>query len=343
MRLFALGLMGLVACGPADSGSHSSDVAENPAARLPIVLLHAFHATTENSWSMQNVADALRARGHFVHLAKLPPYAGTPERALAAQAEIEAARERFCEERGAGDLGACVESTKVHLVGHSQGGLDARYAVSHHDRGRFVATVTTIGAPHQGTPIGDVGLSLLGDARAETEVSALLELALHNMLSKLLIDAVTPDGLADAFYWLSQARYQESPDIMPDVPGVRYMSWAGVATSDGELPDVSVCDDLGRFPSGRAGEFRGVLDAERFGIVKNVFDDSTRPNDGHIPVVSAKYGEFLGCVPADHLDLIGRPDGQVEGNAREAGFDYRIFYQELGDRLVEVENQLASD
>ena len=35
-----------------------------------------------------------------------------------------------------------------------------------------------------------------------------------------------------------------------------------------------------------------------------LFPDSESSNDGHIPVESAKWGNFRGCIPADHLDLV---------------------------------------
>ena len=50
-------------------------------------------------------------------------------------------------------------------------------------------------------------------------------------------------------------------------------------------------------------------------------------NDGLLRVGDAKWGRFLGCVPADHLDQIGQLLGDKPGlfNA----WDYREFYREL--------------
>lgn len=46
---------------------------------------------------------------------------------------------------------------KVHLVGHSMGGLDARYLVANNiDAARKVATVTTLGSPHLGISLAEV-------------------------------------------------------------------------------------------------------------------------------------------------------------------------------------------
>jgi triacylglycerol lipase len=336
----AVSLLATAACSADDPGTGVDDVTESaPAARWPIVLVPAFHATTKNSWSLERVAEALEADHHFVWLADLPPYAGTPERAEALAHEIDAAATAFCAERKpADDPRACFDATKVHLVGHSQGGLDARWVASNGGYGPWIVSVTTLSTPHRGTPLGDVGLSLLEDDRAEAEVGKLLKLALSTMLDELLVDTVAGPGLADAFYWLSEARYRHEPEI-PDAEGVVYQSWAGVATSDGDLPDVTACDGKGRFPQGRAAELDGVIDAARFGVVAKIFDAAHKPYDGHIPVESAKHGDFLGCVPVDHLDLIGRPDGQQDENLKKTGFDYRAFYRELGAGLVRIEER----
>jgi len=37
------------------------------------------------------------------------------------------------------------------------------------------------------------------------------------------------------------------------------------------------------------------------------------PNDGLVPAESARWGEFLGCIPADHADQIGQVLGDAPG------------------------------
>ncbi len=44
---------------------------------------------------------------------------------------------------------------KVHIVGHSMGGLDARYMIVHEGMADKVATLTTIGTPHFGSAVAD--------------------------------------------------------------------------------------------------------------------------------------------------------------------------------------------
>jgi len=46
-------------------------------------------------------------------------------------------------------------SPKVHIIGHSMGGLDARHMIVDHGMADKVATLTTIGTPHHGSPAAD--------------------------------------------------------------------------------------------------------------------------------------------------------------------------------------------
>lgn len=45
--------------------------------------------------------------------------------------------------------------TKVHVIGHSMGGLDARHAIVHEGLAEKIAALTTIGTPHSGSPVAD--------------------------------------------------------------------------------------------------------------------------------------------------------------------------------------------
>lgn len=51
---------------------------------------------------------------------------------------------------------------KVHLIGHSMGGLDGRHAIVDKGLADRVASLTTIGTPHLGTSLAEVGLGLGG-------------------------------------------------------------------------------------------------------------------------------------------------------------------------------------
>ncbi|NJK32764.1 MAG: hypothetical protein HC927_10340 [Deltaproteobacteria bacterium] len=87
----------------------------------------------------------------------------------------------------------------------------------------------------------------------------------------------------------------------PDDPQVRYWSWTGETC----LTLLS-CDDAVDLPLLAGYEILDVL---------------AGANDGLVTVESAKWGEFLGVVPADHFDEIGQVGGLTGPN-----FDHVQFY-----------------
>ncbi len=52
-----------------------------------------------------------------------------------------------------------------------------------------------------------------------------------------------------------------------------------------------------------------------------------RPNDGMVTVENAKWGEFRGCIPADHLAEVGQP--KLNGMNKRTGFDHIRFYRDV--------------
>ena len=99
----------------------------------------------------------------------------------------------------------------MNLVAHSMGGIDARYAISKLGLHGSVASLTTIGTPHWGTPVAH-GSALLFDQR----------LPLGRLLASLGADL---DGLRE----LTPARMFEFNREVPDVRDVLYASYVGIA------------------------------------------------------------------------------------------------------------------
>jgi len=73
--------------------------------------------------------------------------------------------------RSAGELQRVVEDQAARrgfeyadIVGHSMGGLTATYVLKKLDRGRRVRSVVTLGTPHRGTPLAQLGVLALGKA-----------------------------------------------------------------------------------------------------------------------------------------------------------------------------------
>jgi triacylglycerol lipase len=55
------------------------------------------------------------------------------------------------------------------------------------------------------------------------------------------------------------------------------------------------------------------------------------PNDGFVRVEEARWGTFLGCIPADHLDEMGHMLGDDAGG--DNAWSYLEFYRGLAAHL----------
>ncbi|MCC8250774.1 alpha/beta fold hydrolase [Saccharothrix luteola] len=110
------------------------------AAGTPIVLVHGIG---DNRSAFAVLSGALRRRGfgsvHAVNYSVLTALTGDVRRSAALLGEHV---ERICAETG---------SDRVHVVGHSLGGLIARYYVQRLDGDARVRTLITLGTPHGGT------------------------------------------------------------------------------------------------------------------------------------------------------------------------------------------------
>ena len=113
--------------------------------RYPIVLAHGlfgFDRVQFLHWRheyFRGVPRQLRRLGAEVHLPRVAPSSGIPVRAEQLAQRIRA-----------------LPARRVNIVAHSMGGLDARYAIDKLGLAERVASLTTIGSPHRGTPLLDV-------------------------------------------------------------------------------------------------------------------------------------------------------------------------------------------
>lgn len=63
---------------------------------------------------------------------------------------------------------------RLHVIGHSKGGLIARRYVQHHGGHRRVKSVTTLGTPHHGTPTAFIAVGLMGMGLLDSSATQLL-------------------------------------------------------------------------------------------------------------------------------------------------------------------------
>lgn len=169
-----------------------------PRVRSPLVLVHGlfgFDAIRVGGWEaatyFRGIVEHLRAKGNRVAVPRLSPTESIEKRAAQLAQFV---RDMF-------------PSDKVHLIAHSMGGLDSRYAISKLDLHEKVHSLTTIGTPHCGSHFADWGVKRL-------------ERYVKPVLSYLQIPYA-------AFYDLMTERCLAFNEAVPDVESVTYLAVAG--------------------------------------------------------------------------------------------------------------------
>lgn len=161
--------------------------------RYPIVLVHGLCGFDELrifGWKRQyfvGIGQHLRKLGVTVHHVRLPALASVPERAARLATFV-----------------ASIPGPRVNLIAHSMGGLDARYAIAKLGLADKIASLVTIGTPHRGTPLAELGQ--LGPA-----------LAARALVKRLGFGS-------DCLDWLTEARMAAFNSEILDHPRVHYLS-----------------------------------------------------------------------------------------------------------------------
>jgi triacylglycerol lipase len=286
----------------------------------PVVLAHGFFGFEDFAGAgflsyYYGVKDHLAANGEpLVFTPAVDPFNSSAVRG----AQLAAAVESILAETG---------HAKVNLVGHSQGGLDARVVA--HDHPELVASVITLQTPHQGTPIADVALELVNDPNLASVLDFFVQ-----AVGAPLYDAVGEQtSLAESLKQFSTPGIAAFNATYSDQLGIYYASVAG--RSDYHLGG-SACSVQGA--PGWISAFDSVLDPidPLFDLTETILDGGIGnpfPNDGLVRVVDAKWGTFLGCAPADHMDMVGQLLGDEPGLFND--WDYLAFYQSLVGHLRE--------
>ncbi|MCX6109622.1 MAG: triacylglycerol lipase [Proteobacteria bacterium] len=290
--------LGLCSCAPSSSSqlTTASKRAETKSTKYPVVLQHGFLGFDKIVFFdyFYGVPDKLRAEGYKVYTPKVAAINSIAVRAQELASQID----QLLQETGA---------AKVNIIGHSMGGLDARYLVSTLGYGDRVASISSISTPHQGTHLADTVLAALG---------------MHNPLEEAMAammgvsgDATTVDNpkyrnfgsidLRASMYSLSSGYMNKhfNPEN-PDDDRVFYQSWSGEVS----FQDMVNPDWLSEF----------------LHVTHDYLALSEGPSDGIVSVQSARYGHDNGTFKAHHLDEIGQLFGHQAYN-----FSYQQFYSDM--------------
>lgn len=298
---------------PGDTGESTGEPLLGPP--YPILLAHGFFGF-ENLADLDfvpywyGVPEHLEALGHTVCVGEVDPFNDSTDRGMQLLDQAIA-------------CAAATGHAKVNILAHSQGGLDARVVASLAPE--LVASVTTVATPHYGTPIADIAIGLTPNPAA----AALVDWITQTLGAPLWDEVGNETSLYEALYQMSQPGIAEFNATYPDVPGVLYTSVTG---RTGLHAGGDACEPTSPPPPLLIGAFEGTLDTTDplFLVPEAILSDgilSQEPNDALVRVVDARWGEFLGCVPADHLDEVGQLLGDGPGLGND--WDHLAFYADL--------------
>ncbi|MBX3227789.1 MAG: alpha/beta fold hydrolase [Labilithrix sp.] len=309
----ALAAAALPACAvDAEEAATTELAATDPAAPpYPIVLAHGFFGFEDFAGIdfinyFHGVKEHLAARGEArVFTPTVDPFNDSIHRGKQLQARVEEIVRR-------------TGARKVNIIGHSQGGLDARYVA--HERPDLVASVVTFATPHHGTPLSD-HFELIDNPFTSWAFDGFVRI-----LGAPLWDQIGRDtSIVQSFRQFSSTNIARFNRDYPNVPGIPYWSVTG------------------RTASSLGGDACKTNDAPPWIAKWNDTRDTTEvllkvpqlllsgwsgaPNDGLVLVESARWGTFLGCVPADHFDEIGQLFGGPAGAGNR--WSHLDFYADL--------------
>ena len=168
---------------------------------FPVVLHHGLFGTGDVRIGpvtlsyFRGIGRAITDRGHPLFVTSVHPSSTVENRARQLKENV------LRQLSAAGRIGQ-----KVILIGHSMGGLDARYAVAQLGLAEHVAAVVTVTTPHRGSPFADWAFRNLVD-----------RLGIGRMMNLLHLDI---GAIAD----LTTERCATFNERVVDVPGVRYFS-----------------------------------------------------------------------------------------------------------------------
>ena len=258
---------------------------------LPLVLVHGmagFRPIASLLDYFYKVRLTMQARGFHVYTLQTDAFQSVAHRAQQLAIEVD-------------EVLRLTGAPKVHVIAHSQGGLDMRYLIATLGYGDRIDTLVTLGTPHHGVALVDVALKLVPAwVEPVTDVVNTLANALlggNNDIMAQLHDLT--HCFVDGTFNLTN----------PDDPRVAYYSYAGMTQPD-PFVDLAVVDVVNPFLAG----------------THHLLQSLEGDNDGLVSLHSAQWGTYLGTLAADHWDQIGQPP-----TMRHPSFNHLDFYNALGN------------
>ncbi|MEK1907085.1 MAG: triacylglycerol lipase [Pseudomonas sp.] len=277
----------------------------------PIVLVPGIFAfdTIAGIDYWYKIPSALQAEGAKVYVPKINAFDSSAKRGEALIAQLEQIRAAS---------GGTVK--KFNLIGHSQGGITARYVMN--VRPDMVASVTTLHTPHKGSPLADVatGIAPAGTLRGvafdvfANAVGDLVNLLSNNKKSQSDIRAM----LAEFNKTGAAANNTRFPTGIP-------------TTSCGEGPETATIagNSVRMYSWSGTWQLTGVLD-----ISDPLFNTTamaiSEANDGVTGRCSSHFGKVIkDNYMMNHLDA----NNQINGLVSLFETNPKTLYQNQANRL----------
>lgn len=195
---------------------------------------------------------------------------------------------------------------KVNVIAHSKGGLDVRYAISSLGVGDKVASLTTVGTPHNGSKTMDLLLKC-------PDFLVKFVGKCTDLFFRIRGDA-KPDSYK-VFHSFSTMEAAEFNEKNPDMEGVYYQSYAFVMNNP--FSDIFLF-----FPN----------------LVVKIVEGK---NDGFLTPESVKWGEFRGIYRGNtnrgisHCDEVDMRRRKFTKKSGENISDIVILYENIVSELIE--------
>ncbi|HEX4125085.1 MAG TPA: hypothetical protein VHY37_10205 [Tepidisphaeraceae bacterium] len=217
-------------------------------------------------------------RGHRLIITRVHPTAGVAERASQLKEGI---------------LRAVASDERVVIVGHSMGGLDARYMISRLGMEKRVLALLTVSTPHRGSSFADWVMLHLGQRLGAAKLTAALGLNWRAVLDLTRrqcesFNEQVPDSLGVRYFSVSAAQPRR---LMPKIllPSHRIIA-AAEGDNDGW---VSVA-------SSTWGTHLGTWPADHFHTINRRFTKSARQESGNI---TPRYLAALDAMERAGVDM----------------------------------------
>ncbi len=250
--------------------------------KYPIVLCHGM-AGFDSLFGVVDyfygIESDLTSGGATVYVTHVPAFNSTEARGEELLGEIE-------------DLAARTGAKKFNLIGHSHGGLDVRYVAAM--RPDLVASVTTVGTPHQGADLADYLLAHLKSGGFTEGVLSLFADSLGTVLGLLSGHTETQDALAALGSLSSAGALAYNTQFPAGLP----------TTACGNGP--ASANWISFYSWGGHSQLTNLLDVSdgALGLSSLVYKGS---NDGLVGTCSAHFGTVLrDDYQMNHLDEVNQ-------------------------------------